>query len=343
MFELVDAEAALDGRPAPLPQGIAAAAALLAGAAAPVIAGLRTDAAGAVAAVALARRLGAVLDHAESEAVLRDLDAMRIGGWIVTTPAQARAFADLVLIVGDPAPDVLAALALERPPMLDAEQRPRRVLRLAAGETLAVRLGLLRALAKRREVAAPHDLVTLAEALAGARYGVVVWSAAQLSSLAIEMLCGLIEDLSAATRYAGLPLPAPGNAAGVAQALGWETGFPFRIAFRDGMPRHDPVHYEATRMVASGEADAVLWLDALGGGPPPWRKQVRLVALAPPGTRFADPPEVALAVGRPGIDHAGALFHPVAAAVLAALPTAPLPRPTAADLLGRIQAALPAC
>ena len=343
MFELADAEAAIGGRPAVLAQGIAAAAAVLGGAAAPVIAGLRTDAAGAVAAVALARRLGAVLDHADSAAALRDLDAMRIAGWIVTTPAQARALADLFFVVGDPAPDVLAALALDRPPPLDAEQRPRRVLRIAADAALTSRLGLLRALVKRREVAGPNDLAMLAEALAAARYGVVVWSAAQLPPLAIEMLCGLIEDLNAATRFAGLPLPAPGNAAGVAQALGWETGFPLRVAFRDGVPRHDPVHYDAARMVTSGEADAVLWLDALGDGPPPWQTPVKLVALAPAGARFASAPDVAIAVGRPGIDHVGALFHPVAFALLAARPTAPLPRPTAADLLGRIQAALPSC
>ncbi len=129
----------------------------------------------------------------------------------------------------------------------------------------------------------------------------------------------------------------------MAQALGWETGFPFRVAFRDGIARHDPWRYDATRMAASGEADAALWIDALGGGPPPWQARVKLAVLAPPDLRFAVAPDVALAVGRPGIDHAAALFHPVAFALLAALPTAPQQRPTAADLLGRIAAALPPC
>ncbi|MDA8248963.1 MAG: hypothetical protein M0Z28_07265 [Rhodospirillales bacterium] len=341
MFELTDAEAAVGGRPVALPQAVAAAATLLAGAAVPVIAGLRTDAAGAVAAVALARRLGAVLDHADSTAALRDLDAMRSVGWIVATPLLVRAEADLVCIVGDVAPESIAMLALDRPPALDAAQRPRRVERLAAGGDLTERLGTVRVLAKGRPIAAPPDLVALAEALRSARYGVAVWSAMAMPPLAVEMLCGLIDDLNAATRFAGMPLPAPGNAAGVAQALGWETGFPFRVAFRDGIPHHDVHRYDAGRLVEGGEADVVLWLDALDGGPPPWQRRVKLVALAPPGARFPAAPDVAIAVGRPGVDHAAALFHPAAATLLAATPTAPSARPTAADLLGRIAAALP--
>lgn len=345
MFDLPDQGAAIGGRAAALPDAVAAAATLLRNAACPLIAGLRTDAAGASAAAALARRLDAVLDHAESETALRDLAVMRTTGWIVTTPALARAHADVVLLVGDGHADAWPAfsarLALDRPPTLDPDRTPRRVLTLAPGADLTARLGLLRALAKGRALPAPEDMAALAAALRGARYGVAVWSAGRLDALAIEMLCGLIDDLNAHTRFAGLPLPAPGNAAGVAQALGWETGFPFRVAFRGGIARHDPWRYAATRMVESGEADAVLWLDALGGGPPSWQKPVQLVALAPPGARFPAAPAVAIAVGRPGIDHAAALHDPGVAALLAVGPAAPGPLPSAADLLGRIAGALP--
>lgn len=219
---------------------------------------------------------------------------------------------------------------------------------LPPGADLTARLGLLRALVKGHTRAAPPDLIALAAALRGARYGVAVWSAARLEALGVEMLCGLIDDLNAATRFAGLPLPAGGNAAGVAQALAAATGFPFRIAFRNGVPHHDAWRYDAARLVAGGETDAVLWLDALGGGPPPWPAPsgtvpVKLVALAPAGARFAAAPAVALAVGRPGIDHAAALHDPAAAALCAAVPAAPAAGATAADLLGRITAALPPC
>ena len=334
MFDLADHPAMVDGRPVALADGIAAAASLLAAAACPLIAGLRTDDAGARAAATLARRLGAVLDHAESDTALRDLDAMRRGGWIVATPAIVRANADCVLLVGDIPPALRAWLTLDRPPPFGAA--PRRVVTLAAAADVTAQLGRLRAAAKRRGGALPADLADLLAALQAARYGAIVWSAAALSGRAVEMLCGLIEDLNASTRCAGLPLPQPGNAAGVAQALAAATGFPFRLAFRDGIARHDPWRYDAARMAGSGEADAALWLDALGEGPPAWAARVRLVALAPPGARFAAAPAVALAVGRPGLDHAAALVHPLAATLLAVVPETPAATPSAADLLGRI-------
>ncbi|HET9018420.1 MAG TPA: hypothetical protein VFN46_02475 [Acetobacteraceae bacterium] len=341
MFDLGETPAAIGGRRVTLNEAIGAAAHLLGVASLPVIAGLRTDAAGAVAAAALARRLRGVLDHADSEAALRDFAAMRSAGRITATPMLVRAEADVVLLVGDMPADVAAMLALDRPPPLDEARRPRRVERIAGGDDVTERIGCVRALVKRRAIEAPPALVALADVLRGARYGAVVWAAAALPTLAVEMLCGLIEDLNAKTRFAGVPLPGAGNVAGVAQALGWETGFPFRVAFRDGVPRHDPWRFDATRLVDGGEADAALWLDALGEGPPPWRRPVKLVALAPPGARFATAPDVALAVGRPGVDHAAALFHSAAAALLASGPAAARGGPAAADLLARITAALP--
>ena len=53
--------------------------------------GLGTDIAGARAAIALAERIGAVVDHMNSDAVLRDVEVMRTGRHDVTTPNEARA------------------------------------------------------------------------------------------------------------------------------------------------------------------------------------------------------------------------------------------------------------
>jgi formylmethanofuran dehydrogenase subunit B len=346
MFVLTEAGGAVAGRAVPLPEAITAAAALLAAAACPVLGGLCTDDAGARAAAALARRLDAVLDHAESAPLLRDLGVMQDRGAIRTTPAEARARADLVLLAGDcPAdpPAFWRVLALDRPPTLAPAGAPaRQVIRLGAAE-LPGMLGPLAAAVAGRPVAAPEDrIAALAATLRGARYAVVVWSAARLDALAIEALQGLIEALNATTRCAGLPLPPAGNAAGVAQALAASTGFPCRVGFRDGMPRYDPWRYDAARMVAAGEADAALWLDALGeGAPPAWPGAPKLVVLAPPGTRLDAAPAVAIAVGRPGVDHPAALVCPATAALRAVTPAAPTSLPTAAALLGQILAALP--
>src|SRR5215471_6803836 len=90
----------IDGRPVELQAACAEAARLLDHSRLPLIAGLGTDVAGARAAIALAQRLGGVIDHMHSDAVLRDLDGMREAGMMVTTPNEARLRADTVLVAG---------------------------------------------------------------------------------------------------------------------------------------------------------------------------------------------------------------------------------------------------
>jgi formylmethanofuran dehydrogenase subunit B len=346
--------AAIGGRAAPLEAAVAEAARILGASHCAVLGGMATDAAGAAAAVALARRIGGVIDHRHSVALLRDLDVMRTAGWMVTTPTQARARADLALLVGAGAtwPGVEAEPVL--PPGTGAA---RRVIRLGPGReapppganTIAARaeellglLGALRATVAGRPVRLPaarlRALTELAESLRAARYGVISWSAGALDGLAIEMLCGLIDDLNARTRFAGLPLPPPGNAAGVAQSLGWLTGVPVRVGFGRGKVEHDTWRLDATRMVAAGEADAALWLDAIDGAVPDWT--LPLIALVAPGAHFARSPAVAITVGRPGIDHDAVVFDQTLGALVARSGSAAA-APAAAAVLGSILAALP--
>ncbi len=326
------------GRAAALDEAVREAAVLLSTKSCPVIAGLGTCAAGAEAAASLAEACGATLDHAHSNALLSDLGAMREYGWIVATPLLARARADTVLLVGAG----LEGFTLPPAPSLTPEA-PRRVLRFSP-DGLLPRLSVLRALVAGRPVASGGDpdgaLASVAEALRTARYGVAVWSAGTTDEIEVEALCGLISDLNAKTRWAGLPLPAPGNADGVARALGWKTGFPVRIGFGRGHAEHDPWRLDAVRMVESGEADAAVWVQAMEPGPPPWTRRVPLVAVTAPGARFAKPPEVAITVGRPGVDHDAVLFSAEAGTLVAVRAEAPRDVPTVARVLDGITAAL---
>jgi len=332
---------AIRGQPATLDEAVREAAKLLGASRLPVIAGLGTCAAGVEAAAALAEACGGVLDHAHGAALLRDLGAMREYGWIVATPLLARARADTVLLVG---PD-LDGFALPPVPTLDPGAEPRRVFRFAPDDGLLAQLGVLRALAAGHPVAEGADpnggAIRLAEALHQARYGVAVWSAGAMDEIEVEALCGLISDLNIKTRWAGLPLPAPSNAMGVAQALAWTTGFPVRIGFPNGRAEHDPWRFDAARLVASGEADAAVWVQALEPGPPPWGNKVPLIALMAEGApAFAEPPAVAIAVGRPGVDHDAVLYDGDVAALMAVRARAPsIMRPVAA-VLGVLTAAL---
>jgi formylmethanofuran dehydrogenase subunit B len=337
----------VNGTPASLTEATRAAAALLAGSRSAVVAGVGTDVAGTRASIALARAVGACIDHMDGDAVFANLDVMRRAGWIVTTPLQVRARADTVLLVGDGLeaawPEMAERLGLEVAPTLVGGAR--RVLRLGSGAVGG--LAALRALVAGRRItldeAAAEPLRVLAGELAAARFGVVVWSAAALDTLAIEMLCGLIDDLNKKTRFAGLPL-VPGNGAeGVVQTAAWSTGFPIRTGFAGADPLHDPWRFDAGRLVASGEADAAVWVSALSAVPPPWANAVPTIALVAAGTVFDVPAAVMVEVGCPGRDHDAMLYDQGLGGIVFAAAGAPRVVPTVAEMITAILAALPSC
>jgi formylmethanofuran dehydrogenase subunit B len=355
-------DACINGKPVTLQAACAEAARLLAASRFPLIAGLGTDMAGARAAIALARRLGAAVDHMHSAALLKNLEVMRDAGWMVTTPAEARLRADCLLLVGAG----LTSAWLELPQRLSAvaaleeKDASRRVVWLCpGGDAKALAKGANVEVVGRDEVDLPILLAALRarvagrpigktplpqsaiDALAGnlqaARFGVAVWSASSgIDALAIEMLCGLVKDLNAKTRFSGLPLPPGDNGAGVLEACGWTIGYPIRTGLRAGADaqhdaehdaEHDPWRFDAPRLVDSGEADCVLWISAYRPVVPPWTRNVRTIALITPDARLRRPAQVQIAVGRPGVDHdsiehmtsIGALGSIVAAAPSAAV------------------------
>lgn len=364
--QIAGAAASLNGTPVSQAEAIRAAAALLANSRSSVVAGMGTDIAGTRASIRLAQRIGASIDHMDAEAVFANLDVMRRAGWIVTTPLQARARADTVLLVGDGLaqawPNMAGQLGLNAPPTLAGGTR--RIFHLCPGTTPAdvpsVRviagldprpttilptLAALRALAAGRatslDEAAAAPLRELATALAEAKFGVAIWSAAAMGTLTIETLCGLIDDLNRKTRFAGLPLVPPNGAEGVAQACAWMTGFPMRTGFAGAQPLHDPWRFDAQRLIDSGEADAALWISAFSPIPPPWNNAVPTIALVPAGTVFATPPSVLFTVGDPGRDHDTMVFDQALGGIAFAAATAPTAIPSVADTMTAITAALP--
>jgi formylmethanofuran dehydrogenase subunit B len=401
---LPDRSASVNGAPVSIMEATQAAASLLAGSRSAVIAGMGTDIAGARASIALARAIGASIDHMDADAVFADLEVMRRTGWIVTTSLQTRARADTVLLVGDGLvevwPGMIERLGLQAAPALGGGQR--RVFRLCAGsiaigdpvaaasfshvspsphagpsagatssdhraspdratsrqpemprgesagnETILPTLAALRAIAAGRatslDEAAAAPLHRLAAALSEARFGVAIWSAAALGTLAVEMLVGLIDDLNKKTRFAGLPLVPPNGAEGVTHAASWATGFPVRTGFAGHAPLHDPWRFDAQRMIASGEADAAVWISAFSSVSPPWDDAVPTVALVPSGTVFRTPPLVVFEVGCPGRDHDAMLFDPALGGIAFAAASVPRASASVADTVAAITAALPSC
>jgi len=364
--------ASIDGAPASFDDAAIAAARLLARSDQPLIAGLGADIAGARAAITLAERVGGVIEHTHSAALLRDLDSMRETGIMLTTPGEARVRADLVLLVGDgfletwPTLNERLLAPPARPEGADVKRRiiwlaPRarakipdfrgdiEIIAAGVGATLAVNLAALRARVKNRPIAIPRGprsglplstIDSIATTIKAARFGVAIWTASSLGALEIEMIHGLVRDLNDTTRFSTLPLPAPDNGAGVLAACGWMTNFPMRTGFGAGAALHDPWRFDAERLVASGETDCVLWVSAFGAAPPAWLGGANVIALCAPAIRFANEPKVRITIGRPGVDHDAVLHSSDAGTLVAVTASAQSAAPSVAQALERIVAGL---
>jgi formylmethanofuran dehydrogenase subunit B len=367
-------QSSINGQAAPLGAALAEAARLINRSRLTVVAGLGVDVAGARAAIGLCDRIGGVVDHMHSIGLLRDLDVMREFGLMLTTPSEARIRGDVVLLVGgglseagllDLWPD-LCTRTLAPPARVGAA---RQIIRLgpdevglqaltrAAGDksaniqtifadhaSLPEQLAALRARVNGRPVALTASRLTEIDATAAvlqsSTYGVAVWSAADLDALSIEMLCGLMKDLNAKTRFTGLPLAPGDNAAAVQQVCAWMTGLPVRTGFARGFPEHDPWMFDAERLVESGEADCVIWISAYRAVTPRWRKPFALIALTDASAEFTQIPAVQIEVGRPGVDH-DSVDYCAPMATLASKPaTRPSDKPSAADVIGMLAVAL---
>ena len=338
--------ALIDGAPASLDAAVAEAARVLAASAAPVLAHIGADVEGAREAVLLAECIGASLDHAASDALFADLDPIRETGAMLTTPLEAAVRADLALVVGR-YPGDLAWLG--RPARPYGEDIPRKVIALAAtppvpgataydageGATLLGFIAAVRARVKGRRLAsAPPSVELLAAALQQAKFGVALWSAAELEPLAIEAIHGLVRDLNETTRFSTLSAPPPDNGLGVQQVCGWMTGFPLRTGFVRGAPAHDPWRYDARRLVAAGETDCLIWVSAFeDGAPPPANTAIAL-------TSGAGTARVCFAVARPGVDSDAILYDPGVGTFIARRAAAASPAPTVAAILRAIRQSL---
>lgn len=343
--EMDPGEPRVEGRQAGLEEAVSVAARILSEARQPVFSGLATDVAGMRAVLELADRCGAVLDHMNSEANLRNLLVLQDSGWITTTLSEVKNRADLLLLVGTDAvtrfPRFFERLVWSRETLFGQETSRREVIYLGqAAPTdpgtspdgrkptvvqcdnarLGEVIGALRCLLAGRTLKTGEaggvplkTLAALVEKMRQARYGVIVWTAADLdfphAELTVQSLCELIKELNRHTRFAGLPLGGSDGDLTASQVCTWQTGFPARVGFGSAALQYDPWHYSAPRMIERSEADALLWVSSLTENRVPPPGDVPTIVLGRAGLRLAYEPLVFIPVGIPGVDHAGHLFR----------------------------------
>lgn len=284
----------VNARVVPLDDAVAEAARLLERARLPVIAELATDIAGARAAIRLAERIGGVIDHGQSDVTLKLLNVLRSVGLMVVSPGEAKRRCDLLVLAGNG----FTAVPFDLP--------EDRVIRLKTPEAIAVARARI---ANRPVMGADERMKEVVERLTGAKFGVATWQPSGLDEPGLEMLIGLVKDLNAVTRFSTLSPAFAHNAWGIELASGWLTGFPARTSLARGIVEHDPWTFSAQRLIASGEADAVLWVSSFPMTAPARPAALPLVALGPPATAFAHEPDVFIEIGRPGTDHDGVLYR----------------------------------
>ncbi|ANE54270.1 formylmethanofuran dehydrogenase subunit B [Methylomonas sp. DH-1] len=367
----------VQGQAVDLATAAAKAAELLRDTKQPAIGGCATDVNGMRALLALADKTGAVADTGNFNIARRNLLALQDSGWMNTTLAEIKNRCDLLLIVGTVPegfaprfferylwtedamylPDTSAreVIYLGKTPCGDASTSPSgqkaQVLACADADLPDV-VAVLSALVKKQPIQAQSvagiavaDLQTVADKLRGAKYGVVLWGAGTLAydhaELTVQAICNIVKDINLqGTRCSGFPLGGKEGDQTANQVCGWTTGYPARVNFARGYPEYDPFLYDSQAMLASGEADALVWVNAFNTSAKPPITELPTIVVGRSGIVFDKEPDVFIPVGTPGIDHAGHAYRldNVVAIRLKKLRDSGLP--STADVLHAIEQAL---
>lgn len=336
----------VDGKPAALEIAVARAAQILKAARQPLVAGLASEVQGMRAVLALADKCGATVDHMNSNAFMRNIQVVQNSGWLTTTLTEVRNRVDLLVIVGT---DVVGAfprfferVVWNKESMFGQDTASREIVYLG-GRNIDTHAGIapdgrqpdvlpcdlarlpevvaaLRALVLGKPLRAAEvggiataDLARLAERLRAAKYSVVAWSSAALdfphAELTVQNIAQLVMTLNETTRSSGLPLGGNDGEMNANQVSAWISGYPMRTSYARGYPEYDPYHLSAERLLAEGEADALLWVSNLNPERPPPQTSLPTVVFGHPDMRLAQEPAVFIPVGVPGVDHSGIAFR----------------------------------
>lgn len=342
------------------------AADLLSQARFPVFGGLFTDVNGATAALALAQKLGGVVDHAASEGLSRAARVMRETGATPASFGEVRNRADTVIVIGD-APRARDADLLDK--LFPAKNLPRpgdnkrelvlvgtkkgktpagvRVTEIDGKNALPELVALLGAATREmpfeiREADLGKKLLSAGKRLRDSAFAVFVYDPAELEEPVLHTVLETVRHLVKTTRAATLSLSAPGNGEGVSLCSIWTCGLPVRTSFAGAEPENNMWAFETERLLKSGEADALVWIDALDGAEatPPTRafRGVPSVVLSSKPVK-AGRDDVVIEVGAAAADHDAAVYLPPISGIGVVKATAAKSdKPTVADVLNKIGA-----
>ena len=363
------AAASINGQACELDAAVAAAARILADSRQPLFGGLGTDVAGARALYRLACSTGAICDATRGSDLMQSVRTLQDHGGFVTTLAEVRTRADLVVLVGG-LPSRHAPRLLERCGLGD-EQGPERhvvvlggpmgeeaalaglprlsVEAVAPGADLFDVVAQLGALVGGR-VARDADpaLAGLAARLHAARYAVIIGAVAALpphGALLMEGLHRCVGELNLRSRAAMLWIGGGDGASTVNQTFAWLSGLPLRSRAGPSGLEHDPLRFDAARLLADGAVDALLWVSSFGATSPVPDTSLPRIVLGHPSLATAagaGDDTVFIPVSTPGIGTPGHLFRTDSSVVMPLFTVYQDSLPSLAEVVGRLERALAA-
>lgn len=337
----------INGKPATLEACIDVAAEMLCKAKYPLIYGLDSTELGAQrTSIELADLIGANIDHTSSVCHAPSLQAVQTVGLPSCTVGETKNRADLVIFWGcnpaeahprHPSRYSVTPKGLFTPKgkkdrmVIHVDARPTPTTRMAdafiqikQGYDYEV-ISVLRALLKGYELdqaevggIAMDDLKALVEKMKSCKYGLIYWGMGLTMTrgkyLNLVALIGLTQELNRYTKFSGSPMRGHGNVVGMAQALTWQTGFPFMVNMSRGYPRYNPGEFSVLDLLARKEVDAALIIagDAIGNFPGPAAehlKSIPLIAVDPKESDTTKHANVVIPTAQAGIAAGGMAYR----------------------------------
>ncbi|MEM6998496.1 MAG: formylmethanofuran dehydrogenase subunit B [Pseudomonadota bacterium] len=337
----------------------------------PLFAGLGTDAAGMRQVMQLADNTGAVLDHMHGDALIRNSLVLQDLGWITTTMSEIRNRADLIIFAGTDATQYsrfFERVIWNKKSLFDLKTNKREIVYI--GDKLITKPGIS-PIGKRPTVlncktdqigeiiSSLHAIVTgatidideiagiktktlkkLADKMKDAKYGVIVWSPADLNiphaELTIQNFCEIVKYLTRITRFAGFSLGGNDGATTANNVCAWQSGYPLRVNFNKGYPDYDAHQHSTSNLLKKKEVDAMLWISSFSSDVNCPRASIPTIVLATPDIKLNFKPDVFIPISTPGVDHSGQLFRTDSVVALPLKQVRQSPYPSVSSILKQI-------
>jgi formylmethanofuran dehydrogenase subunit B len=337
----------IEGQPAAFEAALERAAGILRTARSPLIYGLsRSNTEGQQAAIALADRLGAIIDTTASLGHAPAILALQEAGESTCSLGEVRNRADLVIFWGsdpveshprhferysvDPVGEFLPGGRKDRTIVVvdvratASAERADVFLPVEPGRDFEV-LWTLRGLLRDQQppagasVGASLDaLRSLAQRMKTCQCGIVFFglglSRSRLGHRSVEALLRLVTDLNAFTRFYVRRMRVSADVAGADSVLAWQTGYPFSVSLSRGYPRFNPGEFTAHDLLCREEVDACLLVGSFGVRrfwPPAadFLRRIPTIVLDPPTMDSLTPPTVRFTTAIPGIHLPGTAYR----------------------------------